>query len=78
MDRRNLMAGGAALALTALSQASRAADDPHAHHHGHGTAAGAAVHAALLKSAADGVVTGQACLAHCLVRLAAVDKAMAA
>ncbi|HQY08136.1 MAG: four-helix bundle copper-binding protein [Leptothrix sp. (in: Bacteria)] len=78
MDRRNLMAGGAALALTALSQASRAADDPHAHHHGHGTAAGAAVHAALVKSAADCVVTGQACLAHCLVLLADGDKAMAA
>jgi Cys-rich four helix bundle protein (predicted Tat secretion target) len=78
MDRRNLMAGGAALALTALSQTSRAADDPHAHHHGHGTGAGAAVHAALVKASADCVVKGQACLAHCLVLLADGDKAMAA
>ncbi len=73
MKRREVMAASgtvmlAALSTTALAQAKPQAHD-HAHMHG-------GANAALISAAADCVVKGQACLAHCLVLLADGDKAM--
>lgn len=76
MDRRELLAGGAAaLASLALSKTATAAEaGSHEHHHhdmGPQTAG-------LATAAADCVQTGQICLNHCLVLLNQGDKSMAA
>ena len=73
MERRELLGAFTALAATGLATHAQAADE-HNHHHHH---AAAAPYAALLIAAADCVVKGQACLAHCLVLLGQGDKAMA-
>lgn len=75
MNRRELLLGGMALAGAALVGNAEAAEHDHmAHEHHHG----AAGNAALAKSAADCIQTGQVCLAHCLILLGDGEKEMAA
>jgi Cys-rich four helix bundle protein (predicted Tat secretion target) len=75
MKRREAMVGTGAFALAAISSASLAqkSDAAHDHAHMHG-----GTNSALIAAAADCVIKGQACLAHCLELLADGDKAMAA
>ncbi len=75
MDRRELLSGGALLAVASLMNTAFAADeDPHAHHHHDATSPAAALAAA----ASDCVQKGEACIAHCLVLLGDGDKDIAA
>jgi Cys-rich four helix bundle protein (predicted Tat secretion target) len=76
MERRDVMQGAGLMALAglagqALAQSSAPAD-PHAHHHH-----AASGPSALTTAAADCVVKGEACLAHCLVLLGDGEKEMA-
>lgn len=87
MDRRNLMQGGTAFALSALAGAAAAAPAApaaragtsaaagHEHHHHHG---GAAKYQALTDTSLDCIGKAEACLAHCLVLLGQGEKEMAA
>lgn len=75
MERRELLGSMAALATASLAAKAQAADD-HSHHHHH-PAAGSPL-GKLMTAAADCVVKGQACMAHCLILLGQGDKAMAA
>lgn len=73
MERRDMLKSGMLLAaLSAVGGSALAAD--HAHHH-HAPANTKA--ADLQTAAADCVVKGQSCLAHCLELLGQGDKAMA-
>lgn len=76
MDRREMLLGTLAAAVTtaAASTASAADANPHQHHHQHG----GAKHQKLIDSAAHCVATGEICLAHCHDLLGEGDKAMAA
>lgn len=75
MNRRELLLGGMALAGAALVGNAEAAEHDHmAHEHHHALPA----NAALAKSAADCIQTGQVCLSHCLILLGDGDKEMAA
>ncbi|MDP4299687.1 four-helix bundle copper-binding protein [Leptothrix discophora] len=75
MDRRTLIQTASTAALAAFATAAAAqAKDPHAHHHHHG----AGMNEALVSSLSACLITGQACLAHCLVLLGQGDKEMAA
>ncbi|MEX8503437.1 MAG: four-helix bundle copper-binding protein [Leptothrix ochracea] len=81
MERRHLMQGLGGLTLAALSASVlAAAEDPHAHHHhvAAGAGAGGKPTRALIASASDCVIKGEACLAHCLQLLGDGDKEMAA
>jgi Cys-rich four helix bundle protein (predicted Tat secretion target) len=78
MQRRNFLHHSGAAAVAALAAATTsvlAADPPpmdHSMHH-HGGAG----YATLASAAGSCVVTGQACLAHCLVLLGAGDTSLA-
>lgn len=73
MNRRDIFAGTGAFMLAAVSATVFAQEHDHSKmHHGHGGG-----HGALVAAAADCVVKGQACLAHCLVLLGDGDKTMA-
>lgn len=73
MERRDILKSAGVVALAAMAGAASAAHDEHAHH-----GAAARRFAALIASSGDCVVTGEACLAHCLVLLGKGDKEMAA
>jgi Cys-rich four helix bundle protein (predicted Tat secretion target) len=73
-SRRMLVKAPAALIAMGMVATARAADDDHKHHDHHGAAA---PHAALAAAAADCLVTGDACLAHCLVLLGQGDTSIA-
>lgn len=73
MERRELLKGAGVLAMAALLEPAMAADEHH-HHHDAGPKKGQA----LIASASDCIVKGQACLSHCLVLLGQGDKEMAA
>ncbi len=87
MERRDLLktaATTAAAAITAALSANALAagkeqnhDHSHDHHH-HDHGAMGKNYGALIASSSDCLVTGQACLAHCLVLLGQGDKEMAA
>jgi len=74
MDRRELLLGGAALAMAATTGHAFASGHT-AHEHQHNAATG---NAGLIAAAADCVVKAQACLQHCLVLLGEGDTSMAA
>ena len=77
MNRRDLILGGAAVALTAsTAQASDHAGHDMAGHDMHAMEANK--YAALIKSAADCQVTGDACVAHCLTAIQGGDTTLAA
>ena len=73
MNRRELLQSAAALTIAAASTSVSAAED-HMNHHNHG---GGSKYQALQNAAADCVVKGEACIAHCLVLLGQGDKSMA-
>jgi Cys-rich four helix bundle protein (predicted Tat secretion target) len=74
MERREFVtAFGALAAAAAVSPASAAGEDPHAHHKAHG-----AKFKALLETSAKCVTTGEDCLRHCFEMLAANDASMGA
>ena len=78
MNRREIL-GAVAVTGLATSLAARAADDPavgHEHHHDHAAAAGN--YPDLVAATSHCVVTGEACIAHCLTLLGEGDKEMAA
>lgn len=78
MNRREILGAAAMTGLTAALVA-RAADEPaagHEHHHDHAAATGR--YADLVASTSHCVVTGDACLSHCLTLLGEGDKEMAA
>lgn len=82
MDRRNLIQSGALAASALVALAARAQQtaaqggghEHHHHHHGHG---GGGKYDMLMKSTAHCAMTGEACLAHCLVLLGQGEKEMA-
>ena len=73
MKRREAIVGTGAFLMAAIGTAAMAQGKDAAHDHSnmHGSANGA-----LIAAAAECVVKGQECLAHCLVLLADGDKAM--
>jgi Cys-rich four helix bundle protein (predicted Tat secretion target) len=76
MERRQAITNAAAMALAAMSAAAMstaAMAGEHDHHHMHGNK-----NQALVDSAADCIVKGETCIAHCLDLLAEGDKEMAA
>lgn len=76
MDRRDLLAGGAALAALAMAGTARAADtENHEHHHHHDAGPKYGLVGA---AAVDCIQKGEVCIDHCLVLLGDGDKAMAA
>jgi Cys-rich four helix bundle protein (predicted Tat secretion target) len=70
MNRRDAFATGSAVLLAAVTTTTLAQEHDHSGMHHGGTKK------ALIAAAADCVVKGQACLAHCLVLLADGDKSM--
>ena len=78
MNRRNMFMAAAAIGL-ASSIPARAADDPatgSAHHHDHAGAMGH--YPDLVAATSHCLVTGDACLTHCLTLLGEGDREMAA
>ena len=73
MDRRELLLGAGAVALSAVTAAAFGAE--HAHDHMHH---GSAKNQGLIDATADCIKKGQACHNHCLDLLAQGDKEMAA
>ena len=73
MDRRELLAGSAALAAAAAAGAAFAADE-HDHHMHHG----GGKFKALVTTAADCIHIGEECMNHCLDLLATGDKELGA
>jgi Cys-rich four helix bundle protein (predicted Tat secretion target) len=74
MERRDILGALGVLTLAGLTASAQAADHSHHHDHHHGSPGKLGP---LANSAADCVVKGDACLAHCLVLLADGDKPMA-
>ena len=71
IPRRTFIAGGAALAGVLSAQSATAQEGGHEHH-------GGGQYAGLAMDAVHCVLTGEACLAHCLVLLEQGDTSMAA
>ncbi|HEX5364121.1 MAG TPA: four-helix bundle copper-binding protein [Gallionella sp.] len=72
MNRRELLAGGIALAGAALVGNAQAAAHDHGHHHG------GAVSGALTLAIGDCIQKGEVCLNHCIELLGQGEKEMAA
>lgn len=75
MNRRELLAGGIALAGAAVAGTAMAGSMPAGHDHHHHMLSG---NARLAETASDCIVKGEACLDHCLDLLGQGDKDMAA
>jgi len=75
MERREALAGIGALAAMTLAATAQAADHQHDHHHDH---AQANPRLPLVRTAADCIRTGEACLDHCFTLLGKGDTEMAA
>jgi len=80
IDRRQLLLGGMALAVTSLAGMAQAGQhDGHEGHRGdHADSAGAPKNGPLVAAALDCVGTGEACAQHCLTLLSAGDTSIAA
>lgn len=84
MDRREMMAGGGAVAALLLAGLARADEHEHDHEHEHHGdehahhAHAARMFTALAAAAADCVKTGHACIDHCLEMFAQGDNSTAA
>lgn len=80
IDRRQLLIGGVALAVTSLAGVARAGqhDGHDEHHEDHAVSTGGAKNGLLVTAALDCVEAGDICTQHCLTLLSAGDTSIAA